>query len=229
MLLSGTARTGYSIYNPDAKRRRRANPLSELYPSLPDGRYEILYVDPPWDYGGKMQYDLSSLKTHNENFERPVFISAADFKYPTLKLPELAELPMRDLASDDSLLFMWTTGPHLANSIDLGRAWGFEYKTVAFVWNKMVHNPGRYTLSETEQVLVFKRGRIPTPRGIRNARQLVNERRGQHSAKPSEVRHRITQMFPTQRKIEMFAREPADGWDAWGLDMIEAYNRSAGH
>lgn len=226
--MSGDVRTGYSVYNPDAKRRRRTNPLDELYPPLPDERYEILYVDPPWDYGGKMQYDLSSLKAHNENFERPVFISAADFKYPTLKLPELAELPMCDLAADDCLLFMWTTGPHLANSIDLGRKWGFEYKTVAFVWNKMIHNPGRYTLSETEQVLVFKRGRIPTPRGIRNARQLVNEKRGRHSAKPAEVRERITQMFPTQRKIELFAREPADGWDAWGLDMIDAYNRNAG-
>ena len=45
----------------------------------------------------------------------------------------------------------------MANSIKLGVAWG-EYKTIAFVWDKQVHNPGRYTLSQTKFVLTFKRG-----------------------------------------------------------------------
>lgn len=62
---------------------------------------------------------------------------------------------------------MWPTGPQLANAIKLSKAWGFEYKTVGFVWDKMVHNPGQYTLSQTEQVLIFKHGRIPRPRGAR--------------------------------------------------------------
>lgn len=39
--------------------------------------------------------------------------------------------------ADDCLLFMWTTGPQMANAIELGEAWGFEYKTIAFVWDKM--------------------------------------------------------------------------------------------
>lgn len=56
---------------------------------------------------------------------------------------------------------MWVTNPHLAQGIELGRAWGFEYRTVAFVWDKMVHNPGQYTMSYCELCLVFKRGRIP--------------------------------------------------------------------
>jgi len=51
---------------------------------------------------------------------------------------------------------MWVTNPHLAQGIELGKAWGFEYKTVAFVWDKMVHNPGQYTMSYCELCLVFK-------------------------------------------------------------------------
>jgi N6-adenosine-specific RNA methylase IME4 len=117
---------------------------------------------------------------------------------------------------------MWTTGPQLAYAVELGQAWGFEYKTVAFVWDKMVHNPGRYTLSQTELCLVFKKGRIPTPRGARNIRQLIHEPRGKHSEKPDKVIDGITKMFPAQRKIELFARKNHKGWDNWGLEIPDA-------
>lgn len=72
-------------------------------------------------------------------------------------LLDLKLLDVSSIAADDCLLFMWTTGPQLANSIKLGESWGFEYKIVAFVWDKMVYNPGRYTLSQTEFVLAFKK------------------------------------------------------------------------
>ena len=52
-------------------------------------------------------------------------------------------------------------------------AWEFEQKTIAFAWDKTVHNPGRYTLSQTEFVLAFKKGKFPTPRGARNIKQLL--------------------------------------------------------
>ncbi len=165
--------TGYSVYKPESEQRRKCNPLGDSFPKLPTQTYDIIYADPPWDYHGKMQYDL---------------------------------------------LFLWTTGPQMANAISLGSAWGFAYKTVAFVWDKMNHNPGRYTLSQTEFCLVFKKGRIPSPRGARNVKQLVRSRREAHSAKPEEVIDGITAMFPSQRKIDLFARRRFQGWDAWGLE-----------
>ena len=214
-----TAVSGYSKYNPEAKRRTKKNPLAELYPTLPNKKYSIIYADPPWDYGGKMQYDKSSIKTINTGFEKNVFISAANFKYPTVKLNDLKTLDVKSIAEDDCILFMWTTGPQMSNSIELGEAWGFEYKTVAFVWDKQVHNPGRYTLSQTEFVLAFKKGKFPTPRGARNIRQLVSIRRGGHSEKPEIVIAGITKMFPKQTKIELFARKNYFGWDNWGLEI----------
>ena len=200
----GTTISGYSKYDPEAKRRRKVNPLEEVYPPFPAKKYDVIYADPPWDYGGKMQYDRSGIKSQNIGFGTNVFISAADFKYPTLKLAELKRLDVASIAAEDCILFMWTTGPQLANSIGLGEAWGFEYKTVAFVWDKQVHNPGRYTLSQTEFVLAFRRGRFPAPRGARNVRQLVSVRRGEHSEKPAEVINGITEMFPQQEKIELW-------------------------
>lgn len=221
--------TSYSIYSKTAMKKKKINPLESIYPELPKYKYDIIYADPPWDYGGKMQYDKSAIKEKNENFERPIFISSASFKYPTLKLEYLKELDVNSISSSDCLLFMWTTGPHFANSIELGKAWGFDYKTVAFVWDKKVHNPGQYTLSQTEFCLVFKKGRIPKPRGARNMRQLVEFPRGKHSEKPEEVISRITKMFPNQRKIELFARVNYNDWDNWGLEIpgseINIYSR----
>ena len=214
--------SGYSIYNEKAKNKIKINPLVDLYPKLPNSKYQVIYADPPWDYGGKMQYDKTSIKTENIGFERDIFISSAAFKYPTLKLKELMLLNVPAIADDDCILFMWTTGPQLENAIKLGIAWGFEYKTVAFVWDKMVHNPGRYTLSQTEFVLVFKKGKFPTPRGARNIKQLVSVHRGKHSEKPIEVIVGITEMFPQQKKIELFARKNFIGWDNWGLEIPES-------
>lgn len=215
--------TGYTIYNAEQKRRTVRNDLPEFYPDLPEEKYDIIYADPPWDYGGKMQFDKSSKGIEKINIDKNIFISSANFKYPTVKTKELMKIPIYKIAAKDCLLFMWVTNPHLAQGIDLGESWGFDYKTVAFVWDKMNHNPGQYTLSYCELCLVFKRGKIPTPRGARNVKQLVRVPRGEHSEKPIEVLKGIEEMFPTQKKIELFARNKPKGWDVWGLDVREVY------
>jgi len=216
--------SGYKIYNAEQKRRTVRNGLPSLYPDLPDKQYDIIYADPPWDYGGKLQFDKSSKKDVNANWRKDLFISAANFKYPTLKTEELKRIPVGEISKKDSLLFMWVTNPHLAQGIELGAAWGFEYKTVAFVWDKMNHNPGQYTMSYCELCLVFKKGRIPAPRGSRNEKQLIKAPRGAHSEKPMEVLQSIERMFPTQDRIELFARRKPENWDVWGLDVSVAMN-----
>lgn len=215
--------TGYTIYNSEQKRRTVRNDLPEFYPDLPEKKYSIIYADPPWDYNGKMQFDKSSKSVDKINLEKKIFISAANFKYPTVKTEILKKIPIYDIAENDCLLFMWVTNPHLKQGLELAASWGFDYRTVAFVWDKMVHNPGQYTLSYCELCLVFKRGRIPKPRGARNVSQLVREPRGRHSEKPTEVQKRIEAMFPAQKKIELFARRKPDNWDVWGLDVREEY------
>lgn len=188
---------------------RRSDP-PEQFPPLPDCRYGVIYADPPWDYRGQLQHaGVDSGDT-----------GGAVRHYGTVTSADLAALPVLEIAEADCLLFLWATSPHLDQAIGLGKAWGFEWATVAFVWDKQRVNPGFYTMSQCELCLVFKRGRIPRPRGARNVRQLLSERRGPHSAKPEEVRRRIERMFPEQAKIELFARGPAPGWDTWG-DEIE--------
>lgn len=221
--------TGYSLYNQEARKRRKENPLDTLYPSLPEKKFSVIYADPPWDYGGKLQFDKSSTSKEDLNLSKPIFISSATFKYPTLTLAQLKELPVQSISEDDCLLFMWTSSPHLAHALELGQAWGFTYRTVAFVWDKMCHNPGKYTLSNCELCLVFKRGRIPTPRGARNVQQLIRFPRGKHSEKPRAVAEAILKMFPSQAKVELFAREALEGWDVWGLEARSGPSIEQGH
>ena len=181
-----------------------------LFPPLPTQRYAIIYADPPWDYRGQLQHagpgsgDSGGAIRH----------------YETVTLSDLRRLDVASIAEVDSLLFLWATSPHLDQAIELGKAWGFDWATVAFVWDKQRVNPGYYTMSQCELCLVFKRGRIPTPRGARNVRQLVSQPRGEHSRKPAEVRERIRTMFPDLRKIELFGRDAElDGWDVWGAEI----------
>ncbi len=185
-----------------------------IFTKLPNDKFEIFYVDPPWDYAGgtqhsgKISFDTGSAKAH----------------YPTVKTKDLMTLPVDTISADNSLLFMWATSPHLDQAINLGKAWGFDYKTVAFIWNKCKPNPGFYTMSDSELCLVFKKGKIPQPRGVRNARQTLFEElheipRQKHSAKPQEIRQRIEDMFPEQTKIELFARIESNGWTCWGNEV----------
>ena len=180
-----------------------------LFPSLPKSKFSIIYVDPPWDYKGQLQHAGEGSGDSG----------GAIRHYSTVTTKDLMALDIESIAEKNSLLFMWATSPHLDQAIDLGKAWGFQWATVAFVWDKQRVNPGFYTMSQVELCLVFKRGKIPENRGARNVRQLVSELRSEHSAKPDEVRQRIMKMFPRHRRIELFARVKVRGWVPWGNEV----------
>ena len=176
---------------------------------FPKKKYSIIYADPPWDYKGQLQHTGSGGKDSG----------GAIRHYPTVPVSEMQTWDIVSISEENCLLFMWSSSPHLDQAIQLGKAWGFRWATVAFVWDKQRPNPGFYTMSQCELCLVFRRGRIPQPRGARNIRQLVQVKRTRHSEKPDVVRERIEKMFPLQSKIELFARKQYQGWDAWGLEI----------
>ena len=176
---------------------------------FPNKKYSIIYADPPWDYKGQLQHTGSGGKESG----------GAIRHYPTVPVSEMKTWDVASISEEDCLLFMWSSSPHLDQAIQLGKAWGFRWATVAFVWDKQRPNPGFYTMSQCELCLVFRRGKIPKPRGARNIRQLVQVKRTRHSEKPDAVRERIEKMFPHQSKIELFARKRYPDWDAWGLEI----------
>lgn len=173
-----------------------------------NSKYNIIYADPPWQYRSKECLA-----------EKSILNGKLNQHYSTMTLSELKTLPIPRLCKDNCLLFLWVVSPMLDDCIEVLKEWGFKYSTVGFVWNKQRTNPGSYTMSECELCVIGKKGKIPSPRGARNIRQYLSEKRTIHSAKPIEIRKRIELMFPQQNKIELFARQYADGWDCWGNEV----------
>jgi len=170
--------------------------------------YQIIYADPPWRYDDPKGNDPAM----------------GGITYPTLSIEELSALPVGSLAADNCLLFLWATMPKLPQALEVMAAWGFQHKTTAFVWVKQ--NPsgkgiysglGHYTNGNAELCLLGRRGKFV--RASKSVKQIVLAPRGRHSAKPPEVRDRIVQLCGDVPRVELFAREKAEGWDCLGFDI----------
>lgn len=177
-------------------------------------KYNIIYADPPWQYHQKQ----INFQSYNRGGKK--YINSVEEHYKTMPIEKLKNMKetINKISESDCLLFMWATCPNLDIAIDLGVFWGFEYKTVAFIWDKQRTNYGFYTLSQCELCLVFKKGKIPKRR-VTNVRQFLSEHVGLHSKKPETIRHRIDMMFSDYDRIELFARQQVNGWDCWGDEV----------
>tara|TARA_Y100001938_G_C8017724_1_gene393516 strand:- start:183 stop:863 length:681 start_codon:yes stop_codon:yes gene_type:complete len=173
----------------------------------PPQLFDVILSDPPWCYDGRTFLNKVAHET-----------GAASDHYPTMTPEELKEMSIQHLCAENCIHYMWTTGPQLDISIQVLQAWGFKFKTVAFVWDKQVTNPGYYTMSSVEYCIVGTKGAIPKPRGSRNERQFLSRRRTRHSAKPKEFIERISRMHPEQTKLEIFSRKAHTDWFCWGHD-----------
>ena len=183
---------------------------------FPNKKYQVIYADPPWDFGGGGVYQDNG---------RP--IRKTKDKYRLTKTSDLKKLDIGSITADDCLLFMWTTDQHIPDALELMESWGFRFCTVAFYWVKKTkyfnncYNIGCWTMKSVEQVLLGLKGKPMHLKKKRNVKQLVEARRREHSQKPYEVRYRIEALVGKNTpKIELFAREKPDGWDVWG-DEIE--------
>ena len=171
----------------------------------PSGSFSVVYADPPW------RYDFC--RSHRREIEN---------HYPTMTRDEIAGLPVARLAAPDAVLVMWATWPKLDWALPVMEAWGFTFRTVAFVWVKTSSNGlawgmGNWTRSNTEMALLGTRG--SPKRASASVHQVVMAPRGRHSAKPAEVRDRIVRLMGDVPRVELFARERVQGWEAWGNEV----------
>jgi N6-adenosine-specific RNA methylase IME4 len=167
------------------------------------GVYQVLYVDPPWQY----EYAESSTRAIENN-------------YPTMTLDEIKALEVP--AAPDAVLFLWATSPKLSESIEVMEAWGFEYRT-CMVWVKDQIGMGYYARQRHELLLIGKRGELPVPPPSDRPDSVVEAPRTEHSAKPERFAELIEDMYPDFSKAELFCRgEPRDGWFGWGNQAVNA-------
>ena len=169
-------------------------------------KYQIIYADPPWKYQGEMMN--SSVTDH----------------YSVIGLENLKGIPVKKLADENCVLFLWVTMPKLNECFDLIKAWGFEYKTCAFSWVKLNKSgngyfmgQGRWTRANVELCLLATIGNIS--RINAGIRQLCVSPVRKHSQKPDEIRDKIVQLVGDLPRIELFARQKTEGWDVWGNEV----------
>lgn len=172
-----------------------------LNPSpMPEGKYSVIYADPPWRYD-------------NSGFEE-----SAEDQYPTMELQDIAELPVGDLCTDETVLFLWATNPLLPEALYILEAWGFEYKT-NMAWIKdRGRGKGWFLKSKHELLLIGVRQDTPHP--IERPDSCFEAARGSvHSHKPEIAYQIIESMYPGN-KLELFARNSREGWDLWGNENV---------
>ena len=177
------------------------------------GNYSIIYADPPWQY------------------QRSKVQGAAENHYPTMGIDELCALPVADLAAPDSALFLWATFPQLPEALRLIKAWGFTFKTVAFVWLKLnrksptwFYGLGYWTRGNVEICLLVKRGH--PKRYSKSVHQFIISPVEEHSKKPDIIREKIIELAGDLPRAELFARQKIPGWDAWGNEVDSVFSLS---
>lgn len=179
--------------------------------TFPDLKFQIIYADPPWDYGN----------TKNPHG----WWGRTEKHYSTMKLADICALPVADIADENCYLFLWTTSPFMEHSFKVIESWGFKYSTVGFVWIKTKNDGsavrtdglGKYTLSNAEYCLIARKGAYW--REAKNVKQVIMAPKLRHSEKPAETRERIVELCGDVQRIELFARHNTPGWHVWGNEV----------
>jgi len=172
-------------------------------------KYKIIYSDPAWTF--KVYSDKGKDRS-------------AEKHYKISSLQDMKNLNVKNIADENSILFMWATYPNLKEAFELISAWGFEYKTTAFTWVKKNKKAdsffmglGYWTRANPEICLLATKGK--PKRVSKSVRNLIISKLREHSRKPDEIKNRIVELCGDLPRIELFAREKTKGWDVWGNEV----------
>ena len=179
-----------------------------------DKKYNIIYADPPWEYrqSGSKKNSRGMAKQH----------------YNTMTTEDICNLPIRKIANDNAICFMWATFPNIDQALKVLKAWGFIYKTASFVWvkknkksNSNFWGMGAWTRANAEVCLIGISKKTKASDCVKShaVHQIIESPVERHSKKPDETRTRILELLGDVPRIELFARQHAEGWDCWGNEV----------
>jgi N6-adenosine-specific RNA methylase IME4 len=190
-------------------KRHRAIRNAVVAASSPDkfGPFPLIYADPPTEFE---TYTEGSYRGPNQH-------------YPTLPWPAIENFTIHgkrinEIAHEDAMLFLWTTSSNLVFALDVMRAWGFGFKASA-IWDKGVQGTGLIFRNMHEVLLYGSRGNVPGP--VYVPPSVFRYPRGEHSAKPPEIRGEIERMYPdydADTRLELFSRDTVPGWTHFGFE-----------
>ncbi len=167
-------------------------------------KYPVVLADPPWNFETWGEGDRNVTKY-----------------YPVMPTADICAI--QPPAADDCALFLWACWPKLLDAMQLIEAWGFTYRTVAWVWVKLNKSSmgthvgmGYYTRANTEPCLLAVRGRMPVK--AHDVQALIMTPVQEHSRKPDDQYHKIERLYDGPY-LELFARRKREGWHSWGNEV----------
>jgi ParB-like chromosome segregation protein Spo0J len=103
-----------------AERMAKLVAISNNNAPLSDRRFPVIYADPAWTFAeGTADPSRRVEKNH----------------YPTLTVEQICALSVKDLATRDAILFLWTPSSHLPDALRVMQAWDFKFQA-SMVWVK---------------------------------------------------------------------------------------------
>ena len=174
-------------------------------------RYDLLVVDPPWTQskGGK-----KAVRTNSSG--RPL-------DYPVCSLSEIWQhLKTADaLTENNAVMFLWTIDKYLFDAEMLAKSFGYKLHA-RMIWNKVTGIPAAFTIRFGHEYLLYLyKGKLipvnPSERG--KIHSVFTEQVKRHSQKPEIAFEIINRLYPTQKKLELYARTERDGYDCWGNEV----------
>jgi N6-adenosine-specific RNA methylase IME4 len=197
------------------KSQKSSQVAADLLQFAAGRRFSTILADPPWQFvnrTGKMAPEHRRLS-----------------RYGTLKIEDIAALPVEQIVAVSSHLYLWCPNALLPDGLNVMKAWGFEYKS-NLIWHKIRKDGGSdgrgvgfYFRNVTEMILFGVRGK--NARTLKAGRTQVNylaSRKREHSRKPDE-QYPIIESCSPGPYLELFARGQRPGWICWGDQANDSY------
>ncbi|MFA7018049.1 MAG: MT-A70 family methyltransferase [Sphaerochaetaceae bacterium] len=170
-------------------------------------KFKTILADPPWQFQNRTGKVAPEHKRLN--------------RYPTMSLNDIKNLPVNEVADDQSHLYLWVPNALLPTGLEVMKAWGFEYKT-NLIWEK-IRKDG-FPFRNVTEILLFgiKGSNKRTLQRGRTQVNLIRSMKREHSRKPDEFINLIEDCS-NPPYLELFARGERDGWSLWGNQANESY------
>lgn len=189
--------------------------MNDPFEGLPRNYFGAILADPPWPFATWSHKGLGR---------------SGEAHYCTMSHRDLECMRVDHLAAPDCVLFIWIVQTQIDRALELIAAWGFALKSCAFAWMKgdghqlfpddppMQMGMGKWTRSEFEQCWLATRGK---PKRLdAGVRQILVEKRREHSRKPDGIHERIERLVAGPY-LELFARQSRPGWTTWGNERTK--------
>lgn len=169
---------------------------------MPDGPFGVIYGDYPWMFENSDQHEGSR----------------GHMGYPPMSLDEIIAhaKDMRARAAEDCVLGLWAPNWHIVEQMKFVlEAYGALHRTV-WTWPKPRFGVGTWGRGQTEHLVIASIGEpVHTLNEVSTLLPAYELR--EHSRKPDEVAELLVKHCSGPH-IELFGREPRDGYVVWGAE-----------